>query len=270
MEPIPIEKKTSTASAVSAKKHDRAQYDIIVKRNLFANTGFAEDESSDNLASNLPETRLRLRLASTIISSDGKALAVIEDQVKRKQNIYKEGDFLVVKGQKTKVRVAKIERFQVILDRGGKQEVLKMFEKSTYTGRRSRRSRYSSSHTRRPSRTLPRRIPEEIPLMGLEPSEKSLRGDRRVRELEVRKTAKFYPVVEGSEVVGVRIRRVNPRGLYRRIGLIDGDIIQAVNGQPITDPADIAILDEILKNKEPVEVEIKRRNRIIKKTLQNY
>lgn len=265
-------KERANVAAESSKKRERSEYDIIVKRNLFAGAGLAEDESATSSSSNLPETRLRLRLASTILTSDGKPLAVIEDQVKRKQSIYKEGDFIVVKGQKSSVKIAKIERFQVVLERDGKQEVLKMFEKTTYTGRRGGRSRYASSRARRrPPRRVPRRMPEEIPLMGEEPPGKTRPAPtRRGHGKEVNETAKFYPVVEGSDVVGLRIRRVNPRGLYRKIGLIDGDIIQSVNGQPITDPADIELLDEIIRNKEPIELEIKRRNRVIKKTLQNY
>ena len=271
VKPIGNGKKKAAALTTSVKKHDRSQYDVIVKRNLFANAGFIENESGSVSASNLPETKLRLRLASTVLSSQGKPLAVIEDQVKREQRIYREGDYIFIKGQKSKVKVAKIERFQVVLDRNGKQEVLKMFEKKTYTASRRNRPRYGSPRRRRPPRPVSRTMPEEIPLMG-ENSPEKLRGTSRSRSREtaVHETAKFYPVVEGSEVVGLRIRRVNPKGLYRRIGLIDGDIIRSVNGQPITDPSDVETLNEILKSREPIELEIKRRNRIIRKTMQNY
>ncbi len=270
--PIAGSKKKATASSNLIKKHDRSEYDVIVKRNLFVNPGLGEDETESASASKLPETKLRLRLASTVITNEGKSLAVIEDQVKRKQRIYKEGDYIVISGQKSKVRVAKIERFQVVLERNGKQEVLKMFEKKTYTARRGGRSRYGSSRVRRRHpRPVPRRMPEEIPLMGERFSEKlRTTPGQRSRETETHETAKFYPVIEGSEVVGLRIRRVNPKGIYRRIGLINGDIIQSVNGQPVTEPSDIEMLNEILKSGEPIELEIKRRNRIIKKSLQNY
>ncbi len=271
-QPLSTSRSKAPVSTELAKKHQRSEYDVIVKRNLFASAGFDLAESTSGSVSNLPETRLRLRLASTILASNGEPLAVIEDQVKRKQRIYKQGDFIEVKGQKSKVKIAKIERFQVILDRDGKQEVLKMFEKKTYAGRRSSRTRYASYRPRRRTpRRIPKKMPEEIPLMGEEPPERG-GGFRRGPDnaTRVKETAKFYPVIEGSEVVGLRIRRVSPKGLYRKVGLIDGDIIRSVNGQPLTDPADVELLDEILKSRDPVELEIKRRNRIIRKTLQSY
>jgi len=206
-------------------------------------------------------------------------MAVIEDQVKRKQSLYKEGDLLIINGEKSDVKLTKIERFKVVLVRNGKEEVLKMFEKKTYSGSRPISSARRRRYIRRPhrGRTIPKREPVEIPLMGAEPNhQRSLHPYKRSLRTSsgtgtgYPDTAKFYPVMEGNEVAGMRIRRIRPGSIYRKAGIIEGDVIKSVNGQQMSDPSDIEALKEILKNQEPLEIEIKRRGRVIKKELENY
>lgn len=271
---------TAHSGLTPGAHHKRSEYDVIASRNLFA--GFVMDaDKQDNKGPGLPETQLRLRLTSTILSNKKTPMAVIEDQVKRKQSLYKVGDLLIINGEKSDVRLTKIERFKVVLVRNGKEEVLKMFEKKKYSGRRPissvRRRRYTRRLHR--ARAIPKKEPVEIPLMGAEPNhQRSLPSEKRNSRTspstgagkDYPDTAKFYPVMEGNEVAGMRIRRIRAGSIYRKAGIIEGDVIKSVNGQQISGPSDIEALKEILKNREPLEIEIKRRGRIIKKELENY
>ncbi len=109
----------------AAKSLTTPEYAMIVERNIFGATEKAEtppvvDEVEP--IETLEETTLQLSLLGTIVGDSGNARAIILDQKKRSQDIYRVGDS--VQGAEIK----QILRGKVVLRHGEKDEILTMVE----------------------------------------------------------------------------------------------------------------------------------------------
>ncbi|NOQ46483.1 MAG: hypothetical protein GQ559_07400 [Desulfobulbaceae bacterium] len=109
----PVEKSTKTLQ----KEPD---YQIIVQRNIFqAKLEVKEDlEKEEIKTEELEETSLRLALLGTVSGNEQDARAIIVDEKQKQQDIYQIGD--AVQG----AFIKEIERGKVVLEVGGKKEVL--------------------------------------------------------------------------------------------------------------------------------------------------
>lgn len=97
--------------------------------------------------------------------------------------------------------------------------------------------------------------------------------DIRVPAREVKKSmANFSSVLKQARVVpysgkdgtGFQIRSIRPGSIFQRIGLINFDVIKAVNGNPLT-TADQAIrLLTVFQNEREITLDVRRRGREIK------
>jgi type II secretory pathway component PulC len=106
-----------------------AQYDAeedrrrIIERNLFA-TQKNEPiiEEVEQPVEVVPPSTLAMVLMGTIVGPDGLERAIIYDKTQRKQQIYQQGDAI------EQTLIKQISRGKVVLNRGGKDEMLDMSE----------------------------------------------------------------------------------------------------------------------------------------------
>lgn len=219
----------------------------------------AEESSRDGIEDGARETRLALRLTGIVASTnDGLGSAVIE--AKNEEQIYAVGDELPVSGD---VTLAKVMPTQVVLNNGGTYELLKLFEDNPL-------SLMAASATPAPdvSRTVNARREAA--------TSQDPESDEDVTAAEVARVAQdlrqqFYDdpqslaqlvsVAAVRDNAGIRGYRVSPGRnpeQFRALGFRAGDVITAVNGLSLNDPANTVRLYQMMREATDATFEIER------------
>jgi len=216
-----------------------AYYRAIDRRNLFnIKTNAPETRSTADTPriEELKQTSLNLKLWGTVSGTDDRNYAVIESSG-GEQNLYRVGDAI----QTATVKL--ILRGKVILSIDGQDEVLEMEDLA---------SRGKTS----PRRVQPRNTSRRIPLRREQVTEATQNINQLLREVQVR------PHFEKGKPDGLMLSRIKPNSIFRKMGLRNGDILRAVNGEPLVSVDSALNLYERLKSSDEVKVEIKRRGRL--------
>ncbi|WP_373498074.1 type II secretion system protein GspC [Desulfococcus sp.] len=235
----------------SAPARPIGDYDAIGKRNIFktadpAASGSAETKPPADV-SELKETELNLKLWGTVSGEGEKTYAVIEDQQKRIQNLYRENDSIMG------ATVKRIMREKVVLTVGGKDEVLAM-EKT-------------GSGELPAGRSLPAPSLPFPPVSGdaTEDSQQRLSLSRQtVNEAMgdingLMDQAKIRPHFRNGKPDGLTISRIRRDSIFSQLGLRSGDIITGVDGQAIESVDDALKFYNQLKSSSNVNLQIRRR-----------
>ncbi len=228
-----------------------SDYAAIEKRNIFktkdpaAAPTPAPPPKTD--ISELEETKLKLKLWGTVSGKGEKAYAVIEDQKKRLQNLYRENDTIMG------ATVKRILREKVVLTVDGKDEVLAM-EKvgsgSYPAGRSSPRPPVAAAFSGTPSGEA-----QQISL-----SRQTI--DEAMNDINgLMDQAKIRPHFRNGKPDGLTISRIRRDSIFTRLGLRSGDIITGVDGQAIESVDDALKFYNQLKSSPSVSLEIRRRGR---------
>ena len=264
-EPAEI-KPAATAASDQAKAVARRQqqtkplghYQIIARRNLFRTPkGEKLDQAAIDIEA-LKPTELKLKLWGTITGQDGMTRAVIEDQAKRKQEFYRAGDDV------SSAKVKMVLREKVILSVKGEDQILEI-EKPASTARRgpaARAPRGGSS-----ARARPPAAPRSSTAQSKTPQRRTIR--MKLSRLESISdnpedwsgyaTTAPYSGDDGES--GLQLSQIKPSSPLRLIGMRNGDVIMAVDDEPL------AALDDLIKSLAEVSagdemrLKIKRRGR---------
>lgn len=197
---------------------------LIVGRNVF---GFGKAagspaEPDQGRLKSLARTKLQLRLLGTVAGDAAVARAVIEDLTSKVQDLYRIGD--VVQG----ARINRIERNRVILLREGRPEVLELCLAASA----------SPKDTSREAKRVPTQPDLGDAVKVISPTEFAVNKRALLARLggmeALLKTAKLTPYVVDGKTEGLRITGIENVSMAGFVGLHEGDIIQAVNGQSLT------------------------------------
>jgi len=216
-----------------------AYYQAIDRRNLFNIKPKAPE--TRNIANTprieeLKQTSLNLKLWGTVSGTENRNYAVIESSG-GEQNLYRVGDAI----QTATIKL--ILRGKVVLTINGQDEVLEMEDLST-GGKTT------------PKRPLPRSTSRRIPLRREQVTAATQNINQLLREVQVR------PHFDKGKPDGLMLSRIKPNSIFRKMGLMNGDILRAVNGEPLVSVDSALNLYERLKSSDEVKVEIKRRGRV--------
>ncbi|HEY8367876.1 MAG TPA: type II secretion system protein GspC [Thermodesulfobacteriota bacterium] len=225
---------------------------VIVERNLFnskspggvveASAAAAGRDRSAPAAPTLPP--LNARLIGTVLADDG-GFAIIEDTTNRRQELYRLNEVVL-----RDARLVAIERDRVRLRRGGKTEVLEL-----------------AFVERAPGPVLPPVASAPAPAAG---SGIAQTGTNRYvidqREIDsalenmnqLLTQARMVPFFSAGKAEGFRIFAIRPNSLFEKIGLRDGDVLQRINGNDLTDPARAFELFEQLRDEKEISVDLVR------------
>ena len=223
-------------------------YLAAANRDLFGAVQDSGEGPSEFKMEDLEPTALNVALLGTVSGDRQNAVAVIQETAKRTQSLYKEGDTI------QNATIIKILRGKVILRVGDKNQILTMEEQST-----SSQQRPGVSRSIRPTG-----LSEPGTTITLDRSmvTKSLEDmNELISQVRVR------PHYKDGKADGLMLSQVRPNSIFTKMGLRNGDIIQGVDGEPITSPDEIMDLYEELKTGSSVSVQIGRRGQ--EKTL-NY
>lgn len=220
-----------------------SDYQIIDKRNLFHTKTDTETETKPVIDS-LEETKADLKLWGTIAGDSENSYAIIENLKDKTQNPYKQGDMV-----QTSVKVKLIMTDRVVLSVSGQDEVLTLQDSTTSsTTSSTRSSSTSSSSTTTSVQTSRIRLSRSQVNSALE----------NITDLVSQITVTPYNK-DGQE--GMKLSNIKANSIFRRMGLRNGDILTAVDGQPLTSVDQAYKLYEDLKSSDTASVQIIRRNK---------
>lgn len=207
-----------------------------------------------------PPTKLNLKLWGVSIHSQGRSHCVIEDLTTRKQEVYRIGD--TVPGPAV---VKQIEWERVILERGGFEEILELAQPAGGgpTGPGIGRTVTAS---------LPRPVTDVAAAttsFGASPpsnpriqqvSENEYHIDRAEVDQQLDNLNQLFtqvravPHFDGGKSTGFRLFAIRQGSIFDQLGLRNGDVIQSINGQELSDPAKALTLFQELRDASEVKV----------------
>jgi len=233
--------------ATDMTKDPLEAYAVIVERNLFrtADRPIVVDLMDPN---SLEATTLQLDLYGTIAGDDGKGYAIIEERDKKKQRLYKAGDRVAG------ATIVKVLRNAVVLRVGERDQVLK--KKETVTQRADRRPVAGTPGPAPAPAPGPSPGPQARPPAAPPGSPSDLAS--------LLTQARVTPhVTAGSsgKPDGVVINEIQPGSLFENVGLVNGDLIQEVNGRAVTGVADLVSMYRDLKPGASLSVKVTRAGR---------
>ena len=223
-------------------------YDVVVSRNLFdlvdpSKQVKAEMETLD--VESLAETRLRLKLWGTISGGEVASWAIIEDEVKRKQDLYKMGDSV----QSAVIKM--VLRDRVVVSYKGRDEVL-MMEKDKGAGG----GRASKIGARRSESYTDSAVTKKVNL------KRETINDAMMNINSLMKDVRIRPHFRNGQPEGMAVSGIKSNSIFRKMGIRNGDIITGVDGQKIESVDDAMALYGNLKSTSEIQLEIKRMGQV--------
>jgi general secretion pathway protein C len=249
--PAPEPQAAAGAPAADMTQDPLEAYAVIVERNLFRTTDrpIVVDQTDPN---SLEATALQLDLYGTIAGEGGRGYAIIEERDKKRQRLYKVGD--KVAG----ATIVKIMRNAVVLRLADKDQVLKKKE-SASTGNERRALPGMAPQQAQPASPGAAPSPRPLsrpPAAGPSGSAADLAG--------LLTQARVIPNVSAGssgKPDGVIINEIQPGSLFENAGLVNGDVIQEVNGRTVTGVADLVSMYRDLKPGTSLSVKVTRSGR---------
>ena len=222
-------------------------YAVIVERNLFRTTDrpLVVDQMDPGM---LEATTLQIDLYGTIAGEEGRGYAIIEERDKKKQRLYKVGDRVAG------AVIVKILRNAVVLRVGEKDQVLK------------KKEIVARGANRLPAAAMPGPAPAQAPEAAPRPQARPPQAppgspsDLASLLTQARVTPHITAGSSGKPD-GVVINEIQPGSLFENVGLANGDIIQEVNGRPVTGVADLVSMYRDLKPGANLSVKVSRTGR---------
>lgn len=236
--------KISVSSKEAATYHNSvafplSHYDTIIDRNLFLTKKDFNNVDAIKVET-LETTDLELKLWGTVIGSPDNAYAVIEeikgDKRNKKQVLYQTGDS--IQG----ATIKKILDEKIVLNIEGENQVLEIEKFVSSNKTRDYRSSFYQSTA--------------VPLQQSRTIRRDLIDNAISNISELMTQARFYPHAQG-----IKISNIKSKSIFRRIGLMDGDIVTGVDGQTIYSVDNGLELYDRLKSASAVSLQFNRRGR---------
>jgi general secretion pathway protein C len=198
-----------------------------LERNIFGSAGV--DTVKENPEKGKPMVPapaagepLQFRLLGTVAGDEEVACAVVENLKTRIQGLYKTGD--IIQG----ARIERIERNKIILLNEGIHEILNLYVASEDSAPVERAVKPEVS--KEPSAA------EVVKIIS--PTEREINKKAFLAKIggieAVLKTVELSPYVVNREAKGLRITGLEGLSMARYVGLENGDVIQTINGQNVT------------------------------------
>jgi general secretion pathway protein C len=199
-------------------------YSPISQRNIFSSGEEVAGETAEvGEIEGLEPTSLNVALLGTVVETEEQGLAVIEERDKRKQGLYRVGDS--VRG----ATVKRILRGKVVEEVSSRREA-PVEHPSAAHGEEESTVVVSSSEV-----------------------EESLRDVHQLLS-----QVRIRPHFTDGEADGLTVSNLKSGSLFARLGLMDGDIVQGINGRAIRSPDDVLDVYERLKSGSRVALQVLR------------
>lgn len=214
----PSDDRSSNRSASSQK----IDIDAITDTHLFGDQDAPDAKADKDKQIKAPETHLKLELTGIVADSRGKRSRALIKDPKDKQDSYKVGEKIA-----SGVKLHAIYADRVILDRNGHYETLTL-ESIKKVRSMHGVERTTSADDEEPTDTVSDQVADRV-------------GDIRKKILSDPSSASHYirlqPARQNGNLVGYRIYPGADKSLFKKAGLHSGEIVTAINGKPLDNPA---------------------------------
>jgi general secretion pathway protein C len=237
--PVPAAMDKAQTAAIPAREPADA-YRSVSERNLFGTTTKAVTEKQAAATPASQDVALLIDLRGTVAGGPKYGFAVVEEKATKKQRLVKAGD--LVAGAK----VIRVRRNAIDLLVNEQERTLTMVE----------------------TKEGPPIVPPRGVLPPPAPPPAAPRGTTVISRAEVDaglqdmgsllRQAQIRPYFEAGVPNGFLISNIRPGSLYQKMGAVDGDIIQEVNGRPIRTADDVMGLLNTIKAGSSMSMTIKR------------
>jgi general secretion pathway protein C len=236
--PVPAAMGKAQTAAIPAREPADA-YRTVSERNLFGTTTKAVTEKQAAATPASPDVALLIDLRGTVAGGPKYGFAVIEEKATKKQRLVKAGD--LVAGAK----VIRVRRNAIDLLVNDQERTLKMVETK-------------EGPIVPPQGVLPPPGPPPAAPRGTTVISRS-EVDAGLQDMgSLLRQAQIRPYFEAGVPNGFLISNIKPGSLYQKMGAVDGDIIQEVNGRPIRTADDVMGLLNTIKAGSSMSMTIKR------------
>ncbi|MHC4534421.1 MAG: type II secretion system protein N [Planctomycetota bacterium] len=198
---------------------------IILERNIFGSSGL--NPTKENLQREKTDAPVRiisaqLRLLATVAGDDQVACAVIENLKSKLQDVYKAGD--IIDGAK----IERIDRNKIVLFRGEQREVLNLHITCEVLD--------SFDKNEEPVFVQKQNVAEYVNVIS--PAERDIKkkaGVTKARGMEAfLEKMEVTPYIINGQQEGLCITGLDDLSMAGYFGFENGDIIQTINGQMLT------------------------------------
>ena len=254
-EKIDVQQKIDLAAKsgrVPAARPGLEDYQVVLDRNIFNSASALKarlKKAVDNLGIDI--TSADLQLLGTIAGRPRVSLALIAQKSKGNQvKVYTIGENV---GNYT---VSSIEPRLVRLDKEGQEEILRMPTDPSELAKIN--TDFEATQVADGIRQI---------------SDDTIQVDRNLVEDsfenmgKLMRQARVMPHLKNGKIDGFKVYRIKENSLYKKIGLVNGDIIKRVNGMEIQGPEDGLKLFDIFKNSKSISLDLERNGK--RKTI-NY
>lgn len=238
MRPVPAAAGMVQTAAIPARA-PADSYRVISERNLFGTTTKAVTEKPTAAVPVMQDVALLIDLRGTVAGGPKYGFAIVEEKGTKKQRLVKAGDLIAG------AKVIRIKRNAIDLLVNNQERTLNMVE----------------------TKEGPIVAPPRAPVPPASPAAPA--GTTVISRNEVDaglqdmgsllRQAQIRPYFEGGVPNGFLISNIRPGSLYQKMGAVDGDIIQEVNGRPIRTADDVMGLLNTIKAGTSMSMTIKRR-----------
>lgn len=238
--------------------------ETILDRNIFNSEGKVDDGKGDvDAGDDLSITDLPIRVLGIIYGGDAyTGIAVVENTSKKTSNSFLVGDQV-----DTDATLEKIEIDRLVLLRGdGRREIAILERQDIIRSTRKRGKGKGKPGEGGGDRGFATEAPPESfkepgfdrkggnVEMSLDYKNKLLTTDFA----QVLQDAKASPNVVDGELKGFRLDRIRNDSIYQKAGLQNGDVIEEINGIPLSDTAQAIKLLQSLRNESDIEIRFSR------------
>jgi len=237
-----------SAQAEATGVRGRAAYEAIVRRDIFN----LAPPPADTEVENEP---LTVRLVGTSQLSSGKPYAIIQN-ANAEQSVYRVGDMIPDAGQLLAVTATRAvimhnghrTAIEIPRDEGGSAAAV-MQQPGTFRGPIGPGL---PPNMRRPGAGV-RRLSANRFLL-----------DRSTVNSNLQNVAPLFsqiraiPNVQNGAANGFQLSEIQPNSIFQQIGLQDGDLLSAINGQPVGDPTKAMSMMQSLQNQSSITLNVVR------------
>ncbi|RIL11715.1 MAG: hypothetical protein DCC75_01820 [Proteobacteria bacterium] len=213
-------------------KREKSEIRVISEKSVFGKIGASQIKAE---ATPKPAANVALTLIGTFVFEGQSPYAIIEEQKKKTQEVFNIDDLVFDQGKLVAIRSDSVE-----LDRNGKREILTLDD----APERSAETKDGVGMVEQDSYVV-----EEVEL------------DRALENLPLLLTqARAVPYFKEGRAVGLRLFAIKSGSLFEKIGLQNGDILKAVNGNSLADLSQAMQLFQKLKEERNLSLSLERGN----------
>lgn len=219
----------SLSKPVQATPAPEKEWKIIAQRSVFGPLGKPAAPVTSNLP---PPSPLSLTLVGTFVTAGQEPYAIIEDKKKQNQDMFLLGQSIF-----DQALLKQIYQDRVEIERLGKIEILKLDE-------------FGGSDASGPG---------GVSAQGDDFTVDEAELDKGLENLPLLLTqARAVPYFKDGRSVGLRLFAIKTGSLYEKIGLKNGDILKAINGNSLADITQALKLFEQLKQERSINLVLER------------